>query len=200
MLTTALSGLLLAYGLLLLAACGLQDRLIYFPETGRANDATPAALHIPYQDVTFATADGERLHGWFIAATEARATVVLFHGNAGNITHRLSWLPMFQRLRLSALLFDYRGYGTSTGTPSESGTYADADAAWRYLTETAGLPPDRGSDRGNHNPEEHQQPGRQSRRYQVRLPVGHHRPARLAALRGAVPHSTGCEQTRLFDR
>ncbi|MBM4201786.1 MAG: alpha/beta hydrolase, partial [Gammaproteobacteria bacterium] len=70
MLTTALGGLLLAYGLLLLAACGLQDRLIYFPQAGRVDDPTPAALRLPYQDVTIATADGERLHGWFIEATE----------------------------------------------------------------------------------------------------------------------------------
>ncbi|WP_201276339.1 alpha/beta hydrolase [Methylotetracoccus oryzae] len=136
MLTTLLTGLALIYGALLLAACGWQNRLVYFPQAGSSDDPTPSALKIDYDDVWVPTADGERLHGWFLPVSQPRATAVLFHGNAGNLSHRLPWLPMFQQLRWSALLFDYRGYGTSTGKPSEDGTYADAAAVWRYLTET----------------------------------------------------------------
>lgn len=143
MLVTALLGILLTYGVLLVAACGFQNRLVYFPQAGRSGDPTPAALNLPFEEVRITTADGETLHGWFVPAPEARATVVLFHGNAGNIANRVLWLPMFRRLELSALLFDYRGYGASTGTPGEEGTYADADAAWRYLTESRRVPASR---------------------------------------------------------
>lgn len=143
MLATVLIGIVLAYCLLLVAACGFQDRLMYFPQSGRGDDPTPAVLRIPFEQLHFPTADGETLHGWFVPAPESRATVLLFHGNAGSIAHRLPWLPMFRELHLSALLFDYRGYGASTGKPSEEGTYADADAAWRWLTEAWKIPPER---------------------------------------------------------
>jgi fermentation-respiration switch protein FrsA (DUF1100 family) len=66
--------------------------------------------------------------------------VLLFHGNAGNISHRLDYAAMFDRLRLSTLLVEYRGYGRSTGSPSEQGTYRDATASWRWLTQTKGVP------------------------------------------------------------
>jgi fermentation-respiration switch protein FrsA (DUF1100 family) len=143
MLTTLATVLVLAYGALLLAACGFQNRLVYFPQAARSDDPTPSALRIDYEDVWIPTADGERLHGWFVPASQPRATAVLFHGNAGNLSHRLPWLPMFQQLHWSALLFDYRGYGTSSGKPSEDGTYADAAAVWRYLTQTRHIAADR---------------------------------------------------------
>ena len=66
--------------------------------------------------------------------------LIFFHGNAGNISHRLESLTRFHDLGLSVLLFDYRGYGASEGTPSEEGTYQDAVAAWDYLTERRAVP------------------------------------------------------------
>lgn len=142
-LITLLSALLLLYVTLAVAACSLQSRLIYHPELGRDETATPAVSHIPFDDVRIATADGETLHGWFVPVPDAVGTAVLFHGNAGTIAHRIGWLPMFRNLRLSSLLFDYRGYGASSGRPTESGTYADADAVWNYLTATRGVPAQR---------------------------------------------------------
>lgn len=136
-----LVGLFLGYVGLAAVLYIFQPRFVYFAEMDRQNPATPAALHLPFEDVRIATADGETLHGWFVPAADARATVLFFHGNAGSIAHRLDWLPLFQQLRLSALLLDYRGFGTSSGTATEAGTYADADAAWRYLTGTRNLPP-----------------------------------------------------------
>ncbi len=136
-----LVGLVLGYAALAAALYVFQPRFVYFPEIGRSDSLTPAALGVGFEEVRIPTADGETLHGWFVPAHEARATVLFFHGNAGSIVHRLDWLPMFQRLRLSALLFDYRGYGTSTGAPDEAGTYADGEAAWRHLTETRRIPP-----------------------------------------------------------
>lgn len=133
-------GLFLGYAVLAALLFLFQSRLVYFPDMGRGERATPAALGLDFEEVSLGTADGETLHGWFVPAPGARATVLFLHGNAGSIVHRLDWLPLFQRLRLSALLIDYRGYGRSTGRPSEAGTYADAAAAWGYLTVQRGLP------------------------------------------------------------
>jgi hypothetical protein len=89
------------------------------------------------------TEDGEQLSGWFIPAREPRATLLYLHGNGGNIGHRLDPIAVFNRLGLGVLIIDYRGYGDSTGRPGEEGTYEDALAAWRHLTETRGIPPQR---------------------------------------------------------
>lgn len=118
-----------------------QSRLIYFPEAVPEIKNTPHDIGLAYESITFTTSDDEVLHGWFVPAPAARGTVLFFHGNAGNISHRLDYLPMFQQLGYNTLLFDYRGYGQSSGTPSESGTYRDAQAAWQYLTETRNTVP-----------------------------------------------------------
>lgn len=118
-----------------------QSRLIYFPEAVPKIKNTPNDIGLAYESITFTTSDDEVLHGWFVPAPAARGTVLFFHGNAGNISHRLDYLPMFQQLGYNTLLFDYRGYGQSSGTPSESGTYRDAQAAWQYLTETRNTAP-----------------------------------------------------------
>ena len=110
-----------------------QSHLIYYPEIGRTVSATPDDVGLAYEDIEFSTADGETLHGWLIPAPDAAGMVLLFHGNAGNISHRLDYLLIFYRLGYSTFIFDYRGYGHSSGSPSESGTYLDAEAAWRYL-------------------------------------------------------------------
>ena len=90
------------------------------------------------------TSDGLSLHGWHIPAPQThaqpRGTVLFLHGNAGNISHRIDSLQMFHRLGYSTLIFDYRGYGNSSGTPSEQGTYRDAEAAWRWVTEEKKMP------------------------------------------------------------
>jgi uncharacterized protein len=68
--------------------------------------------------------------------------VLVCNGNAGNVSHRLERaLEMQRRLGVSVLLFDYRGYGRSEGSPDEQGTYRDARAAYRYATEAKGVPP-----------------------------------------------------------
>lgn len=116
-----------------------QTRLVYFPEKRLSN--TPKVVGLDYTSVQIATGDGETLHGWWIPVNNAKGTVLFFHGNAGNISHRINYLTMFKRLGYNTLLFDYRGYGQSSGTPSESGTYLDAQAAWRYLTENEKIAP-----------------------------------------------------------
>jgi fermentation-respiration switch protein FrsA (DUF1100 family) len=116
-----------------------QERLVYFPDVGRELAITPKAYGLDFESVQIATGDGERLHGWWVPTAAPRGTVLLFHGNAGSIAARVDYLLMFHRLRYSTLIIDYRGYGQSTGRPSESGTYRDAEAAWRWLTETRGI-------------------------------------------------------------
>jgi fermentation-respiration switch protein FrsA (DUF1100 family) len=96
-----------------------------------------------YEELNLLTDDGIRLHGWFVPAPEARAVLLYFHGNAGNISYRLERIALFQRLKLSVLILDYRGYGKSAGRPSEDGTYRDAMAAWRHLTGERGVAPEK---------------------------------------------------------
>jgi hypothetical protein len=129
-----------AYGGLALVLYLFQERLVFYPETGREIIATPGQAGLPYKDVRLTTSDGLGLHGWYVPAAQPRGTVLFLHGNAGNISHRIDSLQMFHRLGYSTLIFDYRGYGNSDGTPSEQGTYRDAEAAWRYLTEQRHIP------------------------------------------------------------
>ena len=115
------------------------NALLYFPT--RTLDFAPADLGLRHEDVEIATADGERLHGWWIPTLRppAAAHVLYFHGNGGNISHRLSHARALSAAGLDVLLFDYRGYGRSTGAPSEAGTYRDARAARAALLARPGV-------------------------------------------------------------
>ena len=118
----------------------MQSSLIYYPNMpGRDLVATPETINLSYQDIEFVTDDNIKLHGWFIPGKNAKATVLFFHGNAGNISHRLESIEIFHRLELNVFIFDYRGYGQSEGKITEKGTYRDAEAAWRYLNNTLGI-------------------------------------------------------------
>jgi pimeloyl-ACP methyl ester carboxylesterase len=85
------------------------------------------------EDVWLLTADGVRLHAWWVRAPRASLVTLYLHGNAGNLTYR--FLPIREIIAAgsSVLMLDYRGYGRSAGSPSEHGLYADADAAYLYL-------------------------------------------------------------------
>jgi len=133
-----------AYGALLLALYLGQAHLLYLPGIpSRELSATPQQIGLAYEDLQFEAEDGVRLHGWYVPADGARGTVLFFHGNAGNISHRLDSLRIFHGLGLNVLIFDYRGYGQSEGRPSEEGTRLDAIAAWRQLVDARGESPDR---------------------------------------------------------
>jgi len=132
--------LVASYVLLVALVYFTQGRMLYLPDVpGRALTMTPIDVGMDYQDVFIETNDGVTLHGWFIAGRSSRV-VLFFHGNAGNISHRLDSIRQFHGLGLSVLIVDYRGYGQSTGITSEKGIYRDALAAWRYLTEDRGIP------------------------------------------------------------
>lgn len=117
----------------------LQPGMIYFPI--KDLDSTPRQWGLAYEDVFVETEDGLNLNAWFIPHPSAKKTILFFHGNAGNISHRRESIEIFHKLNLNVLIFDYRGYGKSEGKPSEQGTYRDAWALWRYLVKTRGIEP-----------------------------------------------------------
>ncbi|HYR02806.1 MAG TPA: alpha/beta hydrolase [Syntrophobacteria bacterium] len=119
-----------------------EKGIVFFPT--RELEGSPEDFQLPYENVFFPAADGTRLHGWFVPATrpEVRATLLWFHGNAGNISHRLDNLARLHRhLDLSIFIFDYREFGLSAGAISKAGTYDDARGAWRYLVEERRINP-----------------------------------------------------------
>ena len=135
--------LLVVIGLVaLLRLSGVLDRhFIYFPSAELLS--TPADRGLEYEDVTLTTADGVKLHGWFVPGRSAD-TIVWFHGNGGNISHRVdSIAEIHHHIGPSIFIFDYRGYGKSEGSPSEEGTYVDAEAAIDYVVSRPDVDPGR---------------------------------------------------------
>ncbi|HEY3010906.1 MAG TPA: alpha/beta fold hydrolase [Micromonosporaceae bacterium] len=121
----------------------VQRRLIYVPDDRRV---PPAADAVPGgRDVTLETSDGLRLGAWLVPAgrPDRGMTVLVAHGNAGNRADRATLAVALSRAGFAVLLFDYRGYAGNGGRPSEEGLARDARAAYRYLVENAGVPPDR---------------------------------------------------------
>ena len=108
-----------------------QRKFQYWPDTDDV--ALPRGeRYAGLEDVAFQTSDDVTLRAWYWPGT--RDTVlILFHGNAGNRANRLEWLEPFHALGWGLLFVDYRGYGGSSGAPSEEGLYLDAEAAVDYL-------------------------------------------------------------------
>jgi len=117
-----------------------QSRVLYQPSRGY--DYNPADYGLEYEAVSLATPDGVALVAWFVPAEGAERTVLFCHGNAGNISHRLDTLKMFHELGLNCLIVDYRGYGQSTGKPTEIGTKIDILAGFQWLIEEKGMRPE----------------------------------------------------------
>jgi fermentation-respiration switch protein FrsA (DUF1100 family) len=124
-----------------------EPQLIYFPGRQRSLVAPPARLELSIERLEIPTEDGVKLVGWIIPAQSESSGLWLLicHGNAGNLSEfdRPVHYAGLHRLGLSLLAFDYRGYGESGGVPNEQGLYRDADAAYRYLRESRGVPADR---------------------------------------------------------
>ena len=108
-----------------------EPRLTFFPSAGETE--TPKSMGLEYEAVSIRTADEETIAAWWMRHEAARADIVYFHGNGGNLS---MWLPILagvQASGLNVLAFDYRGYGRSTGSPTEKGLYRDADAVLAEL-------------------------------------------------------------------
>ena len=117
-----------------------QEKMVFFP--GKRLGDTPEAAGLHYEDVYLVTDDDIKIHGWYVPHPDAQATLLFFHGNAGNLSHRLESISIFHDIGLAVFIIDYRGYGRSEGRPTERGTYRDAMAAWNYLVGERRLRPD----------------------------------------------------------
>jgi uncharacterized protein len=108
---------------------------VFHPDRVLVNNGSE--LKRRFEDVWLKTADGIDLNAWFYPATlnssGPERAILICHGNAGNISHRLDLCSALLETGVSVLLFDYRGYGKSKGHPSEAGTYLDAEAAYDWL-------------------------------------------------------------------
>jgi len=131
MFTSAITIAVSVYVLLSIIVYIFQGRFVYFPT--RDLILTPAAIQLNYEDVIMESSHGNKIHGWYLPHPQPRGQVLFFHGNGGNISHRLDTLNIFHDLALSTLIIDYQGYGQSEGNPSEQATYDDARAALNYL-------------------------------------------------------------------
>lgn len=124
-----------------LVICGFtyfyQDHLLYFPSNEL--DSKPDAA---FEQVTVTSADGIALQGWFFPLEKPRYTVHFSHGNGGNRSHCLMTAEFWLGLGCQVLLYDYRGYGTNPGKPSESGLYRDSRAFWDWLVTARGIRPE----------------------------------------------------------
>jgi len=143
----------------------MQPKLLYFPV--RQMPYTPAEVGLDFENIIFKTADGLRLSGWYVPAPletrreksltgsvqagdsfptgpaeNSQFTILFCHGNGGNMMHCLDSIDIFHDLGLNCFIFDYRGYGNSEGKPGEEGTYLDAEAAYKWLTEEKKISPD----------------------------------------------------------
>ena len=109
----------------------LEFRNLFHPI--RKLEATPQDIGLRFEDILFPVGNQEQINGWFIKAPNAQGTIIVLHGNAGNISHRLEKIACLYSLGLNVFIFDYRGFGKSTGKPTESNVYADAISAYDYL-------------------------------------------------------------------
>lgn len=117
--------------------CGLvykhQDRLIFFPDDYFVTD--PTSANLDFEEFELEVEPEVKVTGWLVESNKQAPWILHFHGNGGNISHRVDHLKLFKNLGFNGVVFDYRGYGKSTGKPSEEGLVADAAAVVKYLKE-----------------------------------------------------------------
>ena len=150
LLVRVLVGASIAYGVTFIVLwTQLEKRFVFFPVAELLY--TPKDVNLQYEDVRIQTSDGLELHGWFVpgepkaaSGTDSNVTWLWFHGNGGNIGHRVGELALaHHRTGANIFIFDYRGYGESEGTASEQGTYLDSRAVIEYLSTRPDVDPDR---------------------------------------------------------
>jgi len=117
-----------------------QERVVFYPS--RRVTMTPDQIGLPYEELKLETPGGDLVSAWFVPCETARGVAVFCHGNAGNIGDRLDTVEMLNEFGLSTLVFDYPGYGTSDGRPSERGAYDAAKAAWDFVVDRRGCSPE----------------------------------------------------------
>ncbi|MBW4521337.1 MAG: alpha/beta hydrolase [Scytolyngbya sp. HA4215-MV1] len=112
-----------------------SERLIFHPPKASYQDTS--------QILKLTTADKIQISAIHLPNPQATYTVLYSHGNGSDLGDVLPTLQTIQAIGFSVFAYEYRGYGTSQGNPSEQGTYRDIDAAYAYLTQHLRIPPDR---------------------------------------------------------
>ena len=121
---------------------GCERWIVYHPYKYPEGNWSPSLSSVSKEDIHFVASDGVPLHGWYFPSNRSKSTLLWFHGNAGNITHRLENIKMMKRLNIDIFIFDYRGYGKSEGKPDESGIYLDSQAAYDWLVKVKKIMPE----------------------------------------------------------
>jgi fermentation-respiration switch protein FrsA (DUF1100 family) len=132
---------ILAYLAIMLMLMFLENKLLYFPLTSEEHWEAPTGSEI--EEVWLTSSEGDRLHGWWFPHRSAEGCVLYSHGNGGNLSHRQGYCRAWQELGASVLIYDYPGYGRSSGRPSESGCHAAAQAAYSWLRDVQNVAPDK---------------------------------------------------------
>jgi len=133
-------GLILYFALI--AVLYIQQRsFIYFPD--KTKPQIDFSFQIKPTQTSILTKDGLPLEGWFFPPTAPQAKIILFfHGNGGNISHRLYKVAPYLAQNYGILLAEYRGYGGNAGVPTEEGLYEDARAYYAWLLQKGYKPED----------------------------------------------------------
>jgi len=134
-----ITGITVIYIIICLLLFIFQRHLIYFPD--KTVFFNPNYINLKFEDIYFKTSDNISINGWLIPADSSKKIILFCHGNAGNISHRLESIQIFNRLELDVFIFDYRGFGKSEGSVSEEGTYQDVMGAWNFLISQKGYKP-----------------------------------------------------------
>jgi uncharacterized protein len=137
---------LLGYGGFVGVLASIENRLVFPVAPWTRHLAVPDGhLALRPERVTTVTSDGVRLVGWRMESDRSAPWILIFHGNAGNISDagRPEHYARLRALGLNVLTFDYRGYGESDGVPTEAGVYRDGDAAFAFLRDSLQVQPER---------------------------------------------------------
>lgn len=121
---------------------GFEKNLVYHPDSAAQYWSPPPNL--AFEDLTLQSSAGDAIHAWWCPQAEATYTILFSHGNASNLSNHAWIIPaMRQHFPCNVLIYDYPGFGKSTGSPSERGCYASADAAYQWLTTTKKISPEK---------------------------------------------------------
>ncbi|MCE9527741.1 MAG: alpha/beta hydrolase [Planctomycetales bacterium] len=116
----------------------LETMLVY--PAPRYPEGDWEAKWLQHEDVHFQSADGTKLHGWYVEHPQPKAVILYCHGNGTHVADLAEFLQiMREEFQVSIFAFDYRGYGRSEGKPAERGIMEDAEAAQKWLAEKAGI-------------------------------------------------------------
>jgi len=132
---------LIAFFFLLLGVRWFERVNLFIPD--RVLTAHPGSFGLKYEDLYLPTSDGPVINAWYVENAPDSPVLLMCHGNGGNLSTRVDKMMLFRKAGASLLAIDYRGYGRSTGSPTEAGTYRDAEAAYLWLTGTKKIPPER---------------------------------------------------------